>query len=63
MIAAGDVAPFAGALERCTLFAVVITVQLLLFDACRAELQVAPENLSLSLDVFADRLSFYDAPT
>ena len=51
---------FAGASQRCLLFAVIITVQLLLFDFCRDKLQVSPENLSLSLDVFADRLSFYD---
>ena len=51
---------FAGAAQRCLLFAVIITVQLLLFDFCRDKLQVSPENLSLSLDVFADRLSFYE---
>ncbi|KAH8054688.1 hypothetical protein JL722_8631 [Aureococcus anophagefferens] len=45
---------------RCLLFAVIITVQLLLFDFCRDKLQVSPENLSLGLDVFADRLSFYE---
>lgn len=51
---------FAGAAQRCLLFAVIITVQLLLFDFCRDKLQVSPENLSLGLDVFADRLSFYE---
>jgi len=61
-VASGKTPPFAGAAERMVLFAVVITVQLVLFDACRATLDVAPENLSLSLDVFADRLSFYDVP-
>jgi len=38
---------------------VIIAVQLILFDFFRDKLQVAPEDLSLSLDVFADRLSFY----
>ena len=50
---------FAGAAQRCLLFAVIIAVQLILFDFFRDKLQVAPEDLSLSLDVFADRLSFY----
>ena len=35
-------------------------VQLVLFDFFRDKLSVAPGDLSLSLDVFADRLSFYD---
>mmetsp|Transcript_7584 Transcript_7584/g.24741 ORF Transcript_7584/g.24741 Transcript_7584/m.24741 type:complete len:816 (-) Transcript_7584:897-3344(-) len=51
---------FTGAKERMLLFAVVITVQLLLFDFCRSLLGVSPEDLSLVLDVFADRLTFYD---
>ena len=50
---------FSGAAQRCLLFAVIIAVQLILFDFFRYKLQVAPEDLSLSLDVFADRLSFY----
>ena len=51
---------FRGVKERMVLFAIIITVQLVLFDFSRSFLHVSPDNLSLSLDVFADRLSFYD---
>jgi hypothetical protein len=50
---------FAGTTERSTQFGVILMVQFLLFDYCRSLLKVAPEDLSLTLDVFADRLSFY----
>jgi hypothetical protein len=51
---------FAGTGERATQFGVILMVQFLLFDYCRFLLKVAPEDLSLVLDVFADRLSFYE---
>lgn len=51
---------FAGVKERMLLFSVIITVQLVLFDFARSLLKVTPDDLSLSIDVFADRLTFYD---
>jgi len=51
---------FRGASERMLLFAIIITIQLLLFDFCRYLLHVQPDDLAISLDLFADRLSFYD---
>lgn len=51
---------FAGVNERMLLFSIIITVQLVLFDFSRSLLNVTPEDLSLSIDLFSDRLSFYD---
>ena len=46
--------------QRCVALAVVVTAQFLLFDSMRALLAVSPKDLSVFLDVFTDRVSFYD---
>jgi hypothetical protein len=51
---------FAGTVPRATQFGVILMVQFLLFDYVRFLLNVSPDDLSLTLDVFADRLSFYE---
>ena len=51
---------FAGAGVRCIFFAASISVQFLLYDYFRVLLRVSPSDLTEGLDVFADRLSFYN---
>ena len=50
---------FAGVGVRCIFFAASISVQFLLYDYFRVLLKVSPSDLTEGLDVFADRLSFY----
>lgn len=51
---------FAGVGVRCIFFAASISVQFLLYDYFRVLLKVSPADLTEGLDVFADRLSFYN---
>ncbi|KAJ1632021.1 hypothetical protein T492DRAFT_39212 [Pavlovales sp. CCMP2436] len=50
---------YAGTAQRCISLALLVTLQFALFDSLRALLAVSPKDLSLVLDVFQDRLSFY----
>eukprot|EP00965_Chrysotila_dentata_P199476 6179414-Pleurochrysis_carterae.AAC.1 len=54
---------FRGLVPRCVLFAATIAGQYLLYDFWKRLLKVSPDDIVLVLDVFADRLSFYDDPT
>jgi len=51
---------WAGTPARCAQMAVLVTAQFVLFDVMRTALAVAPKDLSLALDVFSDRLQFYE---
>jgi hypothetical protein len=50
---------YAGWAQRCASLAMLVTLQFALFDSLRALLAVSPKDLSLVLDVFQDRVSFY----
>ncbi|CAM9199499.1 unnamed protein product [Phaeothamnion confervicola] len=52
---------FNGIGVRSTFFGALIALQFFLFDYFKALLQVSPDDLRLVLDVFQDRLSFYDS--
>jgi hypothetical protein len=51
---------FRGLLPRCVFFGALIAGQFLLYDQCKQLFKVAPDDLVFVLDVFADRLSFYE---
>ena len=51
---------WAGLPQRCLAMAVLVTAQFLLFDSMRAVLAVSPKDLSVVLDVFQDRISYYE---
>ena len=51
---------FRGLLPRCVFFGALIAGQFLLYDQCKQLFKVGPNDLLFVLDVFADRLSFYD---
>ena len=51
---------WAGTPARCAQMAVLVTAQFVLFDVMRAGLAVSPKDLSLALDVFSDRIAFYE---
>jgi solute carrier family 25 phosphate transporter 3 len=51
---------FRGLLPRCVFFGALIAGQFLLYDDLKRVFKVAPDDILYVLDVFADRLSFYD---
>ncbi|KAK7235501.1 phosphate ion transmembrane transporter [Aureococcus anophagefferens] len=51
---------WAGLPQRCLAMAVLVAAQFLLFDSMRAVLAVSPKDLSVVLDVFQDRISYYE---
>ena len=51
---------YTGVAQRCVSLAIVVTAQFVLFDGLRGLLAVSQSDLSLVLDIFEDRLDFYD---
>jgi hypothetical protein len=51
---------FAGVAQRCTSTAIIVTAQFILFDGLRTALAVSKDDLQVALDIFKDRLDFYD---
>ena len=51
---------FRGLLPRCVFFGALIAGQFLLYDNLKTVFKVGPDDIQLVLDVFADRLSFYE---
>lgn len=52
---------FSGLVPRCVFFGALIAGQFLLYDIFKKLFGVGSDDLELVLDVFADRLSFYDS--
>ena len=51
---------FNGLLPRCVFFGALIAGQFLLYDDLKRVFKVGPDDILFVLDVFSDRLSFYD---
>ena len=51
---------YAGVSQRCASQAIIVMSQFVLFDGLRAAFAVSKDDLSLVLDIFKDRLDFYE---
>jgi hypothetical protein len=51
---------YAGVAQRCASQAIIVMAQFVLFDGLRTVLAVSKDDLEVVLDIFQDRLDFYE---